>query len=44
MPSGDDSLLRADRPVAAPGALGRGYRVYGPADIERLRFIARGRV
>ena len=26
-----------------PGRSGNGYRVYGPADIERLRFIARGR-
>jgi len=26
-----------------PGRAGNGYRVYGPADIERLRFIARGR-
>lgn len=26
-----------------PGRTGNGYRVYGPADIERLRFIARGR-
>ncbi|KOB10693.1 helix-turn-helix domain-containing protein [Xanthomonas citri pv. citri] len=26
-----------------PGRSGNGYRVYGSADIERLRFIARGR-
>jgi len=26
-----------------PGRESNGYRVYGPADIERLRFIARGR-
>ena len=26
-----------------PGRSGNGYRVYGLADIERLRFIARGR-
>ncbi|WP_313272635.1 helix-turn-helix domain-containing protein [Stenotrophomonas sp.] len=26
-----------------PDRSGNGYRIYGPADIERLRFIARGR-
>ena len=26
-----------------PGRTGSGYRVYEPADIERLRFITRGR-
>lgn len=26
-----------------PGRTGNGYRVYGASDIERLRFIARGR-